>query len=55
MNLPQVILWDEIRRNVNDAQELAEIQREILPQRDPFLLSDEKFVKLFLPQWQGKL
>lgn len=41
------VLWDNINQDVNDAEIQANIQRNVLIKRDPFELSDEKFVKMF--------
>lgn len=46
-NFNDLILNDILQEDLEDAVEQMEIRRDVLPQRDPFLLSDQKFIKLF--------
>ncbi|XP_031335021.1 putative nuclease HARBI1 [Photinus pyralis] len=47
MELEDVILWDQIINNIQDAEQEQQLERETFIRKNPFLLSDQKFVKLF--------
>lgn len=46
MDLNDVMLWEQIEEDLIEAIE-NRTSAEILEKRDPFLLSDQKFIKLF--------
>lgn len=46
-NFNDIILYNIIQEDVEGAAEAIEIGRDVLPQLNPFTLSDHKFVKLF--------
>lgn len=47
-NINEMLLWNNIMNNdVEEALEEVAIRRDVLPQSDPFRLSEHKFVQLF--------
>lgn len=47
MDMATAIIWDQINEDVDDAEMQNNIGVDILPKRNPFDLSDQKFVKMF--------
>lgn len=47
MELEDVLLWDQLMNDYENAEEEAGVPRLLLNRMDPFDLSDQKFVKLF--------
>ena len=41
-------VWGDImQEDVEEAEHLQDVRRDVLPQRNPFRMSDEKFIRLF--------
>ncbi|KAG5863757.1 hypothetical protein JTB14_030614 [Gonioctena quinquepunctata] len=47
MDMANAIIWDQINEDVEDAEIQNHIGEDVLPKRNPFELSEQKFIKMF--------
>ncbi|KAG5886733.1 hypothetical protein JTB14_027155 [Gonioctena quinquepunctata] len=47
MDMANAIIWDQINEDVEDAEIQNHIGVDVLPKRNPFELSEQKFIKMF--------